>query len=226
MLAIPENANTMRLLSIDPGTTTTGLAFYEVNLVNKQIHLVDALTIKASTNFGNYKRISILHSDRLARVLYLSDLLYQFLLDFQPNAVICESSFMGSFPDAFEGLIHCVSLFETMMLKYNERIPMEMIDPTSVKRNLNAILKNSKGGTESKDSVRKKILELHDNKAFTSDVDLTKLDEHSIDAVAIGWFKITQTFEVYYGQRYYHHKNSYRSFDTGAFSHSVLSLQR
>lgn len=215
MLVVPTEANKIRLLSIDPGTTTTGMAFFELDLTNLHVQLVDALTIKANTTKGKYRHLSLIQNDRLARITFIADVFQQYLIQFQPMMVITETAHMGKYTDAFEGLIHCISVLEYVLMHYSSSIPLEGVDATSVKKNLNAILR----GEESKNSVREKILELYQNRHFTTFVDIYSLDEHAIDAVAVGWFKITKLFEVYYGQRYHYHKNDYRGFDHRAFNH-------
>lgn len=214
MLAIPEYANRLRLISLDPGTTFTGLACFEIDLANMQIEVVDALVIKASTNFGHYKEISLLHGDRLARIMNICDTLLYYLNTFNPQMVISEGPYMGQHVTAFEGLVHCLSYFEMTVMNYNNQMPLEVIDPTTVKRNLNAILR----GEESKNSVREKVLELQQTRAFSTNINIELLGEHAIDAVAVGWYKFCQLKEFAYAQRYCYHKNDYRSFNSGTLN--------
>lgn len=215
MLIVPTEANKIRLLSIDPGTTTTGMAFFELDLINLHVQLVDALTIKANTTKDKYRHLSLIHNDRLARITFIADVFQQYLIQFQPNMVITETAHMGKYTDAFEGLIHCTSVLEYVLMNYNSNIPLEGVDATSVKKNLNAILR----GEDSKNSVREKILELYQHGNFSTFVDVFSLDEHSIDAIAVGWYKLTKIIEVYYGQRYHYHKNDYRSFNCRSANH-------
>ncbi|MNP86409.1 hypothetical protein D3C76_1866300 [compost metagenome] len=63
-----------------------------------------------------------------------------------------------------------------------------MVDPTTVKTNVG--MKKIKG--TDKEDVRRALLSRTD--VVWGEVDSTELDEHAIDAVAIGYYFLTQLF--------------------------------
>ncbi|MBW6072792.1 hypothetical protein KZ856_38130, partial [Pseudomonas aeruginosa] len=102
--------------------------------------------------------------------------------------VIVESNYLGRFATSFAALVECVAVIRSALFEYDPFIPLYMVDPTTVKTNVG--MKKIKG--TDKEDVRRALVSRPD--VVWGDVDHNQLDEHSIDAVAIGYYFLTQLF--------------------------------
>ncbi|MBE0438314.1 MAG: hypothetical protein IBX57_00910 [Gammaproteobacteria bacterium] len=184
MLVLPQTTDIYRILSIDPGTATTGVAILDLNLVTNTVDLIFVDTIKAGRGYRKFDHVEDVHGGREAKLQhhfwYISDILFRM----QPNCVISESPYMGRFAQAFEALVECLYVVKTAIMSYDPSMPLETIDPPNVKKAVGA---SGRGGD--KDAVRKALYNL---KGLTNrtGISLDSLDEHSIDAIAVGCYKL------------------------------------
>lgn len=186
MHLMPDNASAIGcLVSLDPGSETLGVADFYVNVNTFEIVGCAARTFKG-TKLSISPWIMENQSPQFARIHahYLN--LLSFLEDRKPFAVASESPFFSKkFPQAFAPLVLTLDAITRAMRAYDAWVPLTRIDPPTVKKAVGA------PGNAGKPEMRKAVLGLKDlnyNGALPIDI----LDEHSIDALAVGYCKIRQ----------------------------------
>jgi hypothetical protein len=111
--------------------------------------------------------------------------LYQLFCKWGPHAVICESPFLGRFPQAFAALTETMSMIRRAVYRFDRTVYVETVDPPTAKM---AVGVSGKG--KDKEDVRQGVLKLQaQGVLFNLNRDVTLLDEHSIDAIAVGYHK-------------------------------------
>ena len=181
MLVLPPQQTPFRVLGIDPGTTTLGVAAVSWDMVSKHYRVGNAFTLKANDNHPGYQSIAEIHGGRISRFYQQADELRNVFANVQPHAVIVESPFMGRFAQSFGALTECVLNIRQLVYEYDFTMPMFEVKPTTVKKVV-GVHKNKMGD---KEDVRRALRERTD---IIWDIDLEALDEHSVDAVAIALY--------------------------------------
>ncbi len=185
MLVLPPQATPLRVLGIDPGTTTMGIAVLDWDLESPVIDVATAFTLVANDRQMGYQSTADLHGSRVARLQLQADLVRGLLYDFRPHVVIAEAPFMGRFAQSFSALVECVQTIRGVLFEYDPHMPFNLIDPPSVKKAVGV----AKGKMSDKEDVRRALSEQPDLRWH---VNLSDLDEHSVDAVAIARYYLRQ----------------------------------
>lgn len=183
MLLIPEQSRFFRVNSIDPGTDTLGTAVQDIDLYTGEVILCDANTIRGERNSRQYPDLIDSHGPRWAKLHSHEVELIHWLRRWCPHAVICESPFLGRFPQAFEALVECKVFIRRALLNYDINMPLDTVDPPSAK-----IAVGAPGKSKNKVEVQQGILRLP-NYRNESGKRIEDLDEHSTDAIAVGYYK-------------------------------------
>lgn len=177
----PFSNEPLRLLSIDPGTSTMGITHWEWDVGSKEFRIVECYTLEAKDNDPRYDSTGETHGKRIARLMHLGDELLNIFRQFKPHAVICESPFLGRFPQAFAGLIECIVTIRNALFRYDPFLPLYQVDPPSAKKAAGvAFTKKS-----TKEDVKTALIKRTD---LIWEVEVDDLDEHSIDAIAVGLY--------------------------------------
>lgn len=195
MLFLPDNPPIYRTVAIDPGSNTLGYAILDLNLSTGEIALMGADTLVGVKMARSHPDFAETHGDRATRLHCHEEFLKALLDDCRPNAVISEAPYMGRFPQAFMALIECLGAIRRAVISYDPYMPMETVDPPTAKKAVGA---PGKGG--GKDIVREKVLALPTLINATGRP-LTVLDEHAIDAVAVGYYKVKGFSDFYFANR-------------------------
>lgn len=185
MLVKPDYPyNGYRILSIDPGTDTLGVSVIEVDLVTRIPAVIEVLTFKSGKNVRLYPELEDNFGTRYTKLEIHRQCLVKLIYSYRPDIVICESPYLGRFPNAFEALIQCLGMIQSAVSEYDPWLVLETIDPSTVKK-----IVGVKGKGSLKDVVKECVLNLRglENR---SGKDLTLCDEHSIDAIAVGCYKL------------------------------------
>lgn len=180
MLMVPNWAPTYRFISIDPGTETLGVAVWDVDLNSKQATIVSVFTLKASRSNRLDEWADTLFGSRYARLDAHYNALCELFKYYQPSNIVSESPYMGRFPQAYAALVECMNMLQAATSNYDMSLRVITIDPMSAKQAVGVTKRGS-----NKDLVRDNVLALKDI-MFLSNNPLL-LDEHSIDAVAVGY---------------------------------------
>lgn len=187
-LHIPDSDTIYRLMAIDPGTNTLGFCIIEIDLVTLEKTVIFVHTLVANKTMDNYGTILESYGEKLARLRSHFEALYYHMCEWNVHGVVSESPYMGRFPQAFMSLVECMDTIRQAVMQYDISITLETIDPASVKTAV---------GVSGKDGDKTKMLEAMKNRPdlkLASGIDLNALDEHSIDALAVGYARATYLF--------------------------------
>lgn len=179
MLQQPLDPRPLRIVGIDPGTDTLGAATLDVDLATRRVALLEVRTFSGMTMARNYPNLAFVHGDRTARLRSHEDNLFGYFNYMQPHNVVCESPFLGKFPQAFAALTECISYIRRAVWRYDPWMPLLLVDPPTVK-----LLVGVKGRGKTKDDVKQGLLDFQglDN---PFNIDISSLDEHSVDAIVV-----------------------------------------
>ena len=181
MLHVTENAPaTTSVVGIDPGTKMLGVCILEFDLVTFEILKIQAVTYDGS-RLPSSEWVGYLHGDRVRRISALRDKLTEVLCTYRPLYVCCESPFYNQKrPSAYGALTEIVCAIREAVRAYDMWKPLYMIDPPSVKKAVNA------SGNAGKDDVKSSISKI-ETLSRVCVTPIAKLDEHSIDAMAVAY---------------------------------------
>jgi hypothetical protein len=185
-----------RVLSIDPGSTRFGvcksLIYHsgETGLVPK-LEVISSETLKLE-RIRNYNGLDPdLYADRKFRIMQIDKYLEDNLHDI--DIVVYESPFFYSKkPQAFAVLTEVINSIEVGVYRHKPNIPICPIEPTLIKKTI-GVKKFS-----DKESVREAVTILSkESKDLTCTLQLDQLDEHGVDAIAIGmaYFRHYELFD-------------------------------
>lgn len=181
-----------RIVGIDPGSTTLGFSILEYDLHSFEIVRTYARTFNAGKMKLSELDIAN-HSERYARIYELMDTLYDAFVEMEPTFVISESPFMAMRrPQAYGALVEVVFAIRSALRKYDPTMNLDLIDPPRAKNAVGA------GGNAKKEQVHAALKKLLPNLHFDetrSSESFDKLDEHSVDGLAIAysrWRKLTE----------------------------------
>lgn len=183
----------VRVMSFDPSTTNLGISFIDVNIKKREKFKLRYV----NTIFGEKVCYDIpaQFDDRiatgvLARSYALSRATRELIKIYEPDTVICEDNFLGVSAGTFKQLIQAVSLLREAVNGEGLSLHMSYVLPNLAKDIVGA---NFRGTT--KEDVQLGLIKYE--YLETADIDLTKLDEHSADSVAIGLYRAEQIAKDY-----------------------------
>lgn len=186
MLTMPVDSTApFTVLAFDPGSSHLGIAILDSKLDGSKTVVRHAFTEHLKDTHPGYTAFADLHGSRQVRLMILRDTVLNMIRTIRPNAVIVESNYLGRFANSFSALVECVAAVRSALFEYDPFIPLYLVDPTTVK--ISAGMKRVKG--TDKEDVRNAIRGCTDLEWW---VDLEELDEHSVDAVAIGRYYLTE----------------------------------
>jgi Holliday junction resolvasome RuvABC endonuclease subunit len=191
MKYFPEPDCILNVFSLDPGTTNLGLANITYDLKTKSILSVWAHTLNSDKlpHFDEFDLEN--HTDRAERIYRLAMGAVKFMDLFSPHILVCEAPFFNRLrPGAYSALVECITTIRMCVNQVRPDIPFNMIEPTLIKKIVGANKVAKKDNI--KDQVKEAVLS---NLAISSTLNLDNrlyktgqdLDEHSIDAIAIGY---------------------------------------
>lgn len=191
MLILPESREPFRVLALDPGSHNTGFAKWEWDFESPTFRLEDAFTRVLKDTNPTYNAIRELHGLKIARMHEMADQISEVIQDFRPHAIVCESNFMGRFAAAFAALTEAVAVIRNVVYTYDRYMPLNQIDPITVKKAVGVVIDRKK--KSDKEDVRRALAKRTDIEWC---VDLNSLDEHGVDASAIGLWYLLQLATV------------------------------
>ena len=183
MLAIPaDSSNIVGIVSIDPGSTTTGISIINVNLDTRQIHSSQAWTINTSKLVIKDAWLENFYGNRYLRIIELEKYLIQLFNNYRPIIICAEAPFINQrFPAAGIALTEVMCSIRRAVTEYDVWCELKIIPPSSVKNGINA------KGNADKDEMKRCINLLYPDLHFIGDIPFELLDEHSVDAIAVGY---------------------------------------
>jgi Holliday junction resolvasome RuvABC endonuclease subunit len=169
----------MVMISIDPGTVCTGFAVWFICPLSFLLLRVVAYTYKPSSSDVGIGWGESLGS-RCGKILRVGSELLRLLHSNRADVVIAEAPFVN--PNRVNAYIAlCELRYELRNVVGSVGVPFGTYEPRQVKKNL--------GVTRMGDKECVKEM-LHKIEEVSSLIDLNVLDEHSIDALAVGYFHL------------------------------------
>jgi Holliday junction resolvasome RuvABC endonuclease subunit len=186
MLTMPANASSIATLcGIDPGTNTLGVAFIAFDVVTLQIVHSQAFTLKGE-KLGRNSWITEAHGDKLGRITALKEELVKLFHYVQPMEFASEAPFYNRLhPGAYGPLVEVISAVTQAVMQYDVWKILHMIDPSTVKKAVGIVGKIPKG--EAKTYMRRHVVPLAGTLRYAGHIPIERLDEHSIDALAVAY---------------------------------------
>jgi Holliday junction resolvasome RuvABC endonuclease subunit len=185
MFSFCSDNQAVRILGIDPGSVTLGIACLSIDPQTLEILNTQAVTF-TSLKLAINPWMEQVHTPRFARIAAHKENIKYVLNYCRPVAVVCESPFYNpSRPQAYGVLVETLDAIRQAVWEYDQCIPLDLVDPPTVKQAV-----GGKGNAD-KDAMKQLVLNLP-NLNFTGPIQLSALDEHSIDAIAVCWSKIMQ----------------------------------
>lgn len=178
-LAAPA-PNAIRILGIDPGTDTLGIAVVDVDLDTKEYKLMYGHTFHAAKYIGLYPEMVQARGSRDVRLMVLRQKLIEAFVLAEPELIAAESPFLQRGKvSAFEALVECYAMMRDAVWAYSSQITLQRIDPVTVKNYVGV----SHKGTDKSD-VHRAVNAIYKDRC-SEHVDLSSFDEHANDAVAV-----------------------------------------
>lgn len=182
----PSDGQTFRIVAMDPGTDTLGLSLLEIDLCYMRTQIAQVHTFRGSQLQKLFPVISEIHGDRTARLMAHEENIFQFLHYANPHSVVTEGPYMGRFPAAFAALTECVSAIRRAVIRYDQFMPLHVIDPSTIKKNMGV-----KGTSGDKLAMTKALIAKLNEPASDlinpSNIDIAALDDHSVDSICVGY---------------------------------------
>lgn len=180
-MLVPPDYGIVKMVSIDPGLNTCGISIYELNTLTHEIVSISAFTIeteKLTDSSGLYTDIV---SERFIKIYKLCNCIASIVSATGAKIVVSEAPFYNRFmPMAYGALLEVVSSIQHAIIALDNSIVFTSYAPQQVKMSVGA------AGKKGKDIVKtsiEKVSQIFDK--IISDYEL--LDEHSIDAIAVGF---------------------------------------
>lgn len=194
MLTMPAGASPIgSIVGIDPGSDTLGVGILYVDLRTWQIVSSEAFTLNGTRN-GRGSFVTEVHGDRHGRIDSHREELTRVFRLVNPFSLACEAPFISRRrPQAFGALTEVVCAVRAAAMAYDAWRPLEMIDPPTVKRAVGVSGKT--GGPEGKKLMLQAVLAMQQVFCYNGPVEMQKLDEHSIDALAVAYCHYIQLLE-------------------------------
>ena len=174
------NTNVCRILSIDPGCSHMGTAILDLFL-DGSIMVQYAETIHTDKLIKYLKDVNYTHGGRYAKLIAINTQLKNVLTLYQPNVIVSENAFINpKRPVAFGALVEAISMVRTTVYQHNPSIPLETIDPSSIKKAVGV-----SGISGDKGLMQAAMLKC--NLLYEPYLNPHLFDEHTVDACCIGY---------------------------------------
>ena len=180
-----ESPNILKVACLDPGTDTMGVSLLTLDLVTGQRGCTFSYTFHAANWIDPNSFTYQFQGARYARLERHHFALREFFSELQPHIIVSEAPFLGRFPQSYAALLDCIATIRNTVADYDPTMPLEMVDPPSAKK---AVGVNPRGAQ--KDDVRRAVLKLPI--AWAKGIDPCNLEEHAIDSIAVGWWRINK----------------------------------
>ena len=168
-------------IAIDPGLNNTGVAVFNIQVKPFKIISIKAETLKADRLVDDSGLDDEDFAERIHKRYKLGHALEAFLNQYNPCIVVSESPFFDRRkPSSFAVLTEVITTLFDTVVNYNPLIRFSLVEPLLVKHTLGV------AGQKGKDVVREAMEK--ETIILEALLDpLENLDEHSIDAIGVGY---------------------------------------
>jgi Holliday junction resolvasome RuvABC endonuclease subunit len=191
MLVIDDKYKHFRLVSIDPGLNNIGVAVFDIELDKDgfKMRRISAQTLKEGNVVDDICYDSEIDEERSYKRARMVSALMKVIRTADPSMVICESPFFDrTKPSSFAVLVEVMMAIQDSVHMYNSRIRFSIFAPQLVKKTLGV------AGIKGKEIVRE-AMEKQTALLNVLVEELASLDEHAIDAMAIGYTFLLKYFK-------------------------------
>lgn len=178
MVIDSEERYYQRIVSTDPGTNTLGVAVLQIR--DGKLYVEHAATFLIGKLATAYPIIIEYHGEKIAKLHAITECITTLLRAWQPTWIASEGPYLGRFPRAFAALVECVDAIRRAVISYDSFTGLSVTDPATVKKSVGV---NGKSGDK---ELMRAAIAAHPLLVFTDAVNIDALDEHSIDAIAVG----------------------------------------
>lgn len=181
MIELTDDKLIYRVLGVDNGTDTVGIAVIDHHLVTGLSKVVHAETLTASkTAYTRHEGRLDARGKMHARLDVISTFFWEVLNEFDPDVIGCESPFQHLHAQSFAALTTAMNGLAETAFNYCTTLEFEKVAPGSAKK---AVCPVGKYGN-SKEHIRE-MIDINKSIVFDNGLSLVKLDEHSVDAIAV-----------------------------------------
>ncbi len=182
-----DQQTTFNILSIDPGTHNLGYAVFELDIESLEIKKVHAWTVDATRLQYYMEEVATRHGDKFARILAHKKNFREVLDFYNPLMVVYESPFFNMQRASAAGpLYELQGTYEQTLFEWDPYRPLHKVEPKTVKKGVGA------SASAKKPEMKEAISKIEELKCLSLDF----LDEHSIDAVAVGYQYINNKLRI------------------------------
>jgi Holliday junction resolvasome RuvABC endonuclease subunit len=181
-LILPEQHRYYRVIAVDPGSINFGICLFEIDF-----HLKSIIDIKPYTlRLDKLKPYSGITQDDYEGIRYRLEVLrshfYLLLQEKSPAMVLCEAPFFNSrTPGAYSALLKAVTVVQSCVVESDPNTYFHLVEPLLVKKHVGSSLSGDK------EKVRQALMNKAELVALKSKEEWLSYDEHSIDAIAVGY---------------------------------------
>lgn len=170
----------IRILGIDPGTDTLGVAILDIDIESYEPTVVYGHTFKASKMIDLTSTVVDRLGARAVRLRTHRTSLMEVFDATEPTLIAAETPFLKfGRVSAFEALVECYAMMREVVWQYSPSCYLHRVDPVSAKNYVGV----SHKGTD-KNDVRRGVL-AHFAGKVAKGVPIETFDEHTIDAIAV-----------------------------------------
>ena len=170
-----------RILCIDPGTETLGVAVLGYDVVTNAVGVIAGITLHGE-RLARRNLVAFLHGDRFARNMALRAGVLDICREYQPHAATIESPWLGKFAETFAALTECCLVCKEAVYEYDSTMLLHRVDPPTAKAAVGAVTTKA----DRKGPVRDAVLEL--GLSCSRYFEMHAFSEHVIDAIAVGYW--------------------------------------
>lgn len=178
-ITLPYNYTDYNIISVDPGLNNFGVCIININ--DNTVKSIKAFTLKNDSLKDNVNLLNENNTERIVKLYKLKNTFLNILQHHNPILVISESPFFNpTRPSAFSSLTQVIQIIQMVCYEHNNNISFNTIEPLLVKKTVNAGMTSNKLNV--KDAIKNITVIMN---SLLNNIEL--LDEHSIDAIAIGY---------------------------------------
>lgn len=169
-----------RILSFDPGSRKLGMSVQTMDLDTMDSLVIHAETLTVDSYLEPRSETYAIHGEFTDRLAVIRDYVYQSCKAWGPAAIVIELPYLGRRPQAYGALKDVLLTIRQGCHQWNRARPPFLYEPSVVKRAANV-----PGNSGDKSLMLKALLD-HPHIRVVDTLDITKFDEHAIDAILIG----------------------------------------
>lgn len=180
----------VRGLYIDPSSNACGVSVLDINVLLGTIRIVHRRTILPRYRLSREAMRAENIGDFAVKLEQIHDEIYEVCQIYRPNRARHETPYMGDLPQTFGRLTQVNTAITIAIRRYSESIPIESINPATVKKNLGV-----PGNSGNKELMRAAVIAVP-YLINDTEVDLSKFTEHEIDGTAIGIYDANESLGI------------------------------